>query len=298
MRAAPRRADAAQRAEFTLQCIHVLQCLSTFFQDESHVLSTLAFRMISDYTELSLSIVSRVMRFLAARNYVALSADGRAGRLDPYSWEERSRNGSGKRYFAYFVANAPSCLRDEDSLRAACPGACFVPTPEYTGGVTIAPSFGGVDNGFCPSLPPAPVENIFVNRIHVCPEDTGMVNLWYLKSAFYPEQSVLFRLQMQLLYLGGRDGQDCADMVERGDCVLLCISDQTLESESALDCIAFPSEVASLENFRTLSGHDLELAPALGTARFGAGDSRCRKLYRERGTTACGVRIIELHPGS
>jgi hypothetical protein len=296
----PRRA-APDRREFNLQCVQILQCLSTFYVPDADVLSTIAFDMVADYTDISRGRVAKLMCYLANRGYVSLAASGDAGRLDPVTWEERSFRCSTKRYFAYFVENAPTCLRDEDSLRAVRNGCCLVPIPDRITGcsVTLATSFNGVydtqtsRDSCSPVQAPEPREFIFEPRLCLCLGELPSANLWYMQSAFCPE--ALFRRQLLVMYNGGRDGKTGMQLADQGGCLLLCMHDQVLREEGAADLIAHPCDAEEgTRSFRTLSGCTVVLDERYGIAHYGSDTGGCSRLYRERGVLACGTEIVEL----
>lgn len=310
-----RDGGGGERAELNQNAVIVLQCLSTFYIRDAYSLSTLAFRMVSDYTGLSLSRVSRVLCYLARHGYVALAAaTGQAARLDACTWEERSHNCARKRYYAYFVSNAPACLRDEDCLRPVAPGCCYVNIPDKITGcsVTVASNFDGVYNTYtsrddcCPPPVPEPLEYIFEPKECICEGESAATNLWFLRSAFCPEGAglVLFRRQLLVLYTTGYKGSCGMDVADYGSCILICMNDQVLQQECATDLIAYRSPPMHerdecLEIFHTLSGIQFMLDPAYGVAHYGGETAGASRLYRERGCTVCGTRIVELSfPGS
>jgi len=309
MRLAQKRPQGGrgERAELNLDAVRVLQCLSTFYIVDAYSLSTLAFRMISDYTGLSLARVSRVVCYLARQGYVSLAADGHAARLDPCTWEERSCNCSRKRYFAYFVSNAPACLRDEDCLQPVPTCCCILRIPDKITGcsVTVASNFDGVYNTYtsredcCPPPAPEPLEYIFEPRVCICEGEPASMNLWFLQSAFCPEPLVLFRRELLVLYSTGFQGSSGMDIADHGSCVLICMNDQILQQECAADLIAYRcppthGQDECLQIFHTLSGIQFMLDPAYGVAHYGGEGAGASRLYRERGRTACGTRLIEL----
>ena len=288
--------SAAGAAELRLQCIRVLQALSTFYIKESFGRSTIAFRMISDYTGLSLPRTAHVMRYLAHRGLVALSAYADAGRLDPLSWQKRGRCA----YFAHFVANAPEGLRDENSLRALAPGCCSVRLPEYYTGcsTTVASNFNGVYNTFtshddCDLTPSVDLqERLFVPRLQVDQRETAMYNLWFLVSSLTP--TLLFRRELLILYSTGHDASSGADIAERGPLALLLLNDEALQEEKSVDLIAYECLRDFADDgycvYETLGGSRFTLEGLTGIARF---DEYVRR-YAERGVCRCGVRLIEM----
>ena len=198
--------DSDQRR---LGCIAVLQCLSTFYVKDAFSLSTVAYRMISDYTGLSLTITQTLVLYLASHGYVSLSACGEAARLDPITWQERSHSCTRKLYFAYFVSNAPACMRDKNSLMPLAPHCPRVYLPEQVEGccsVTVASNFNDVYNTYtnrescCRPPLPEPTEDIFDSLECICPSTSAMQNLWYLRSGFSPDALLLFRRQLLVLY--------------------------------------------------------------------------------------------------
>ena len=274
-------------AESRLECIRVLQCLSTFYVREFFTRSTLAFRMISDYTGLSLPRTASVMRALAQRGLVALSASADAGRLDPLTWRKRGRGS----YFAHFVANAPEALRDENSLQATAEGCCPVRPPEYYAGcsTTVATTFNGVYTA-CDRHDPAPEsrERLFEPRAQVRERETAMPNLWFLASSLTP--SLLFRRELLILYTTGYRGSSGADIAERGRLALLLLNDEALREEQSEDLIAHEKcDEPGCRVYETLGGARFKLELG-GTARF---DGYARR-YVERGSCLRAVQLIEM----
>ena len=300
------RRSSTDRQELNLHCVQILQCLSTFYIEDAYGLSTIAYAMIADYTNISRGRVEKLMCYLANRGYVALNGGNDAGRLDPVTWEERSFRCSTKRYFAYFVENAPACLRDEDCLRALPDCCCVVPVPDRINGcsVTLATNFNGVYNtqvnrdSCCPPPDPEPREFIFEPRLCLCPGELPSTNLWFMQSAFCNEIVLLFRRQLLVLYTTGVGGKTGMDLVDQGGCLLLCLHDQVLGEEEAADLIAYPCESDSVDactrTFRTLSGCSVVLDTQYGIAHYGLDTGGCSRLYRNRGVVACGTEIVEL----
>ena len=301
-----------------LDCIRILQCLSSFYVEGAEALSIISFQMISEYTNILRTRVAVLMSFLALRGYVALAPDQNAGRLDSVTWEERSYRCSTMRYFAYFVENAPRCMRDKDSLRAVPPGcgAVHVPDSATTGcSLTVASNFNGVFTGYNSELDHClplerspPIEYKFEPTLCLNHMEGPETNLWYLLSAFYQQGGeVLFRRELLVLYSSGTGGRTGMDIVNQGGCILLCMNDEILSDEQAVDLIvskgaqadcsddvaADPShdcQCPSPRTFRTLGGSSVVLDAYYGVAHY-AGKSR---LYRERGLLRLGTEIIEL----
>ena len=292
------------RSAGQLDSVRVLQCLSTFFVPGAFLLSFVAYRMISDFTGLSLPRTVEIVRHLDRKGYLTVAAAGESARLDPDRWEAESRHCSLKRYFAHFVAKSPVCLRDEDAQLPASPCCAYIQRPDrFTGcSVTVASYFDGVYNTYanrescCPARPPSPIEVLFEPRLCVCDHESVMSNMWFLQSAFYPSALVLFRQQLLRLYLTGVEGKSGADLVENSCFVLLCINDDAIGDEEAADLISVESPCHSgecVQVFTTLSGHKVTLDAAYGIAHYGKGVSECPRLYRERGTVG-PTRIVEL----
>jgi hypothetical protein len=274
--------------ESRLERIRVLQCLSTFYVKDFFTRSTLAFRMIGDYTGLSPPGVARVMRALAQKGLVALSANADAGRLDPSTWRKTGRGS----YFAHFVANAPEALRDENSLRAVADGCCRVRRPEYYAGcsTTVATAFNGVfaAYGERADSAPEPQERLFVPRPQVDERETAMPNLWFLASALTP--SLLFLRELLVLYTTGYGGSSGADIAERGRLALLLLNDEALEEEQSEDLIAHERcDEVGCRVYETLGGARFKLELD-GTARF---DGYVRR-YVDRGACLRAVQLIEM----
>jgi hypothetical protein len=271
---------------------------------EAFLLSFVAFRMISDFTGLSLPRTVEIVRYLDRKGYLTVAAAGESARLDPDRWEAASHHCSVKRYFAYYVAKAPPCLRDEDAQLPASPCCAYIQPPDrFTGcSVTVASYFDGVYNTYtnrescCPPRPPDPIEILFEPRLCLCDHEGVMSNMWFLQSAFFPSGHVLFRRQLLQLYLTGVEGKSGADLLENGCFVLLCMSDEAIADETAADLIAQECPCASgecVQVLTTLSGRKVTLDAAYGVAHYGTSVAESPRLYRERGT-AGPTRIVVL----
>ena len=302
---APRRKSSPSMRQASREVVLVLQCLSTFFVPGSDELSMVAFRMVSDYTNLSLSRVQNVLRRLEQQGYVAIWDRIEAARLDPDTWERRA---AGQRmfFYAYFVSHAPQALRDRDSLQPVWPCSCPVDFPERDPGcsTTVATNFDGVYNSItnrefcCPPPRTDPREFIFEARLCVCPDESVALNLWYLASAFADDPLILFRRELLVLYSSGCDGRSGMDWAEAGQHLVICMNDVVLEDESSEALLAVACEPPRQEGhrdclrcFRTLSGLTLTLDSLYGVAYYGSSAAR---LYQERGRAACGAEIVEL----
>lgn len=276
----------------TLKRIRLLQCLSTFHDPHSYSRSTIALRMLAEYTGLSLCDVEALIEHLASYGYVAVSPCGRAARLDVEAW--RCFSSPRKTYYAYFVANAPAELRDRQSLQPARAG-CYV-HPRDDGGcsTTVATTFDGVYNthtsreSCCPPEEPEPVELVFEDRLCLCPKDSAVVNLWYLRSAF---GSALFRRLLLALYLTGQDGRAGVELL-RQDALLLCMSDDVFEDDDTTDLIVRGrGHDCGVQTYCSLGGRRVVLDADCGLAYLGT--ESAGRIYRERGC-AGGVRLVEL----
>ena len=168
-----------------LDKVVILQCLSTFYDATSEANSTIAFAMISSYVDLSTDTVTHLLLRMEEQGYVAVYAEKRGARLDPQKWKQMSDNCSRLRTLAYYVSNAPPCLRDDDSLQPHDPRCCYVPQREVrTGCATTATSnFNGVYNTFtntelcCPPPGDPPLELVFVPRCCADAQDRCSRNL-------------------------------------------------------------------------------------------------------------------------
>lgn len=290
----------------SLEPVLVLQCLSTFFVPGSDELSMVAFRMISDYTNLSLARVSRTLERLAKQGYVAIWESVDAARLDPETWAQRSE-GHRMFFYAYFVSQAPRELRDRDSLQPVWPCSCPVVFPERDPGcsTTVATNFDGVYNSItnrefcCRPAPADPREFIFEARLCVHRGEPTSVNLWYLASAFADDPLLLFRRQLLVLYSTGCGGHNGMDLADTSKYLVICMNDVVLDDEKSEDLLAVACEPprqphdrgGCLRCFRTLSGITLTLDSLYGVAYYGCSEMR---LYQERGHAACGAEIVEL----
>lgn len=301
---------AHAREKLRLDCILILQCLSTFYIKDAFSLSTVPIRMVSEYTGLSENIVQDLAEYLAHRGYASFSDDRAGVRLDPLLWEDLSDRCSRKRYFAYFVSNAPQCLRDKDSLQPIFPGCVHIPFPfgddQGCCSTTVATNFNGVYNTFtnrescCPPLPPEPLELLFVPRDCVDASQLPMLSLWYLRSAFAEDPILLFRRQLGVLYSTGYQGCKGADYVNRGDCMCVLMNDQVLYMEQSVDMLARASpqhaQQECLEIYTFFSGTQIVLDRAYGIAYIGDEAPECARLYRERGVGSTGTRFVEVGP--
>ena len=291
-----------------LGCIAVLQCLSTFYVKDAFSLSTISYRMISDYTGLSMSTVQYLISYLSAHGYVDIAACTGAVRLDPDTWFERSSRCTRKLYFAYFVSNAPACLRDKNSLVPQSRDCPIVLLPDYVEGccsVTVASNFNAVYNTYtnrescCRAPPPDPIEYIFEPKECLCDSTTPMQNLWYLRSVCSRDLIILFRRQLLVLYGSGYNGTKGSDFVDNGNCICILLNDHVIDHEESVDLLAFPecekTRDANWESYKMFNGCDLFLDTASGIAYVGNYCPYKARLYHERGTTGCGTRFIEVN---
>lgn len=290
-----------------LGCILVLQCLSTFYTSNSFRLSTIAFRMISDYTGLSLDVTQKLLDFLSQHGYVALSTSDDSARLDPLTWEKESNQCSRKLYYAYFVSNAPSCMRNIYSLQPTYPNCPRVNLPEPDDdccSVTIASNFNSVYNTYtnrdscCAAPLPDPVEYIFESTECVNPSIRGMQNLWYLQSIFNKNTCILFRRQLLVLYGSGCAGLTGSEIVDKGSCICVLMNDEMLQCEESIDLLANIERECNIgdswEVYPLLNGKDLLLDTTCKIAYVGNYRPGFGRTYEERGSTANGTRFVEV----
>jgi hypothetical protein len=282
--------------------IRVLQCLSTFYLPSAPELSLIAFAMTAEFVNCSVTQVRSICARLERDGYISLNVTKDAARLDQEEWLARSASAR-MMYFAHFVSSAPRSLRDEYSQEALDPRCCRILKPmRQSAGVTAASSYNGVfsSDRDCPvSAEPDLEERLFVPTLYVR-DVAASRNLWYLASAL---SESFFRRELLLLYTTGRGGELAIDIVDRGACILLCVSDNALSTEQAMGLVAYEVEEPEpgaqalalrgcVRFLRTLDGTSVHLDTHYGVAWYG-GEMHPR-IYQQRGMALNGVEILEL----
>eukprot|EP00959_Pyramimonas_sp_CCMP1952_P050439 1054091-Pyramimonas_sp.AAC.1 len=68
-----------------------------------------------DYLDMSYPKITKAIEVLSSCGYATASFTEQKARLDPDNWLYLPNGGHKMKYFAYFVSNVPSSVRDDDS---------------------------------------------------------------------------------------------------------------------------------------------------------------------------------------
>jgi len=283
--------------------IQILQCLSTFYIPNDNVLSLVALPMISTYVGCSESLVTSIISELEHIGCVSYGPQKRSARLDPARWEAASEHCTKFRTLAWYVANAPACLRDENSLLPVRCGGCFVPQTEFYEGcsVTIVGPFNAPYNTFtsrefcCPPNEVPPLECCFTAKTCLSDRVLAMENLFTLASVVSVPagEELLFRRELLLLYTTQVQGRSGAALADDGNIILFLENDQIIQGQSAADFLAIPGQAQGAQLLCTLfSGTKVVLDFDLGTATLSTEPKP--RLFQDRGRTINGTQLVEL----